>query len=92
MELTLCDEKNPIKEWMQVARSTQEPELDEEDTEGDCPLPSHLVTDTIASVDLQRETGSQNLSQHRRLLVTAIWKKGRRPLCGLQFEVRELRE
>jgi len=63
MELTLCDENNPIQEGMQVARSTQAPELDEEDTESDCPLPSHLVTDTIASVDLQRETGSQNLSQ-----------------------------
>ena len=31
MEITLHDAGNPIKEWMEVVRSTMEPELDEED-------------------------------------------------------------
>ena len=66
MELTLCDENNPIKEWMEVGRSTQDPVLDEDNTESDCPLPSHIVTDTVSSLDLQRETGSQNLQQWAR--------------------------
>ena len=60
MELSLSDHGNAIKEWMEYGRSTQDPVLDEEDTESDCPLPSHLVTDPVGSFP------SQDLSQWAR--------------------------
>ena len=63
MELSMTDANNPIKEWMEVGRSTVAPELDEEDTDSDCPIPSHLVTDTVDPNDLRRETGASNLSK-----------------------------
>lgn len=66
MELTLVDASNPIREWMEGARSTNAPELDDEDTESDPPIPSPLVTTTLDSHDLQRRTGSSSVSEWAR--------------------------
>jgi hypothetical protein len=52
MELTLVDASNPIREWMECARSTVEPELDEESLETDAPIPSAMVTVTADPRDL----------------------------------------
>jgi hypothetical protein len=46
LELTLVDASNPICEWMERARSTVQPELDEESPETDAPIPSAMVTAT----------------------------------------------
>jgi hypothetical protein len=43
MELTLIDASNPIREWMEYARSTVQPELDEESPGTDAPIPSVMV-------------------------------------------------
>jgi hypothetical protein len=46
MELTFVDVSNPIREWIERARSTVKPELDEEPLETDAPIPSLMVTAT----------------------------------------------
>jgi hypothetical protein len=61
MELTLVDASNPIREWMERARFTVEPELDEESSETDAPLPNAMVTATANPRDLQRCIGSQSV-------------------------------
>ncbi|TVU12808.1 hypothetical protein EJB05_46468, partial [Eragrostis curvula] len=43
MELTLLDESNPIRDWMEHGRSNGPPLLDEEATDSDTPIPSALV-------------------------------------------------
>jgi hypothetical protein len=58
MELTLVNVSNPICEWMERIRSTVKPELDEESTEIDAPIPSAMVTATANPRDIQRHTGS----------------------------------
>jgi hypothetical protein len=58
MELTLVDASNPIREWMERARSTVQPELDEESPETDAPIHSSMVTATADPRDLQCHTGS----------------------------------
>jgi hypothetical protein len=62
MELTLVDASNPIREWMECARSTVQPELDDESPETDAPIPSSMVTATADPRDLQHHTGSQSVS------------------------------
>jgi hypothetical protein len=62
MMLTLVDASNPIHEWMERARSTVQPELDEESSKTDAPIPSAIVTATAYPQDLQRRTGSQSIS------------------------------
>ena len=54
MELTLNEDNNPLRDWMETGRSNAAPELDEEDTDSDVPLPTHLVTDTVNTPDLQQ--------------------------------------
>jgi hypothetical protein len=66
MELTSVDVSNPIHEWMERARSTVQPEVDEESPETDAPIPSSMVTATADPQDLQRRTGSQSVSQWTR--------------------------
>jgi hypothetical protein len=44
MELTLVDASNPIREWMECARSTIQPELDEESPDTDASIPSVMMT------------------------------------------------
>jgi hypothetical protein len=63
MKLTLVDASNPIREWMERARSTIEPELDEESPEIDAPISSAMMTAIADPRDLQRRTGSQSVSQ-----------------------------
>jgi hypothetical protein len=63
MELTLVDASNPIREWMERARSTVKPELDEESLETDAPIPSAMVTAIADPQDLQRCTVSQYVLQ-----------------------------
>jgi hypothetical protein len=46
MKFTLIDASNPIREWMERARSTVKPELDEESPETDAPISSAMVTAT----------------------------------------------
>jgi hypothetical protein len=57
MGLTLVDVSNPIREWMERARSTVQPELDEESPKTDALIPSAMVTATADPRDLQRCTG-----------------------------------
>jgi hypothetical protein len=57
MEVTLVDVSNPIHEWMEHARSTVQPELDEESPDTDAPIPSAMVTATTHPQDLQCRTG-----------------------------------
>jgi hypothetical protein len=66
MELTLVDASNPIHEWMERARSTVQPELDEKSLETDALIPSLMVTVIADPQDLQRHTGSQSVSQWAR--------------------------
>jgi hypothetical protein len=66
MELTLVDASNPICEWMERARSTAEPELDEESPETDAPIPYAMVTATADPRNFQHRTGSQSVSQWAR--------------------------
>jgi hypothetical protein len=49
MELTLIDASNPIHEWMERARSTVQPELDEESPNTDAPIPSAMVRNQVVS-------------------------------------------
>jgi hypothetical protein len=66
MELTLVDASNPIREWMEHARSTVQLELDEESPDTDAHIPSVMVTATIHPRDLQRRTGSSSVSEWAR--------------------------
>jgi hypothetical protein len=63
MELTLVDASNCIHEWMERARSTVQPELDEESPDTDAPIPSVMVTVTVHPRDLQRRTESPSVSE-----------------------------
>jgi hypothetical protein len=58
----LIDVSNPIRGWMKRARSTVQPELDEESPDTDVPIPSAMVTTTTHPRDLQRRTGSPSVS------------------------------
>jgi hypothetical protein len=58
MELTLVNASNPIHKWMERARPTVQPELDEESPDIDAPIPSTMVTATTDPQDLQCRTGS----------------------------------
>jgi hypothetical protein len=51
---------------MERARSTVQPELDEESPETDALIPSSMVTATTNPRDLQCYTGSQSVSQLAR--------------------------
>jgi hypothetical protein len=66
MELTLVDVSNPIREWMERARSTVEPELDEESPDTDAPIPSVMVTAIAHPRDLQHRTGSSSILEWAR--------------------------
>jgi hypothetical protein len=46
MELTLVDASNHIREWMERARSTVQPELDEESPDTDALIHNAMVTAT----------------------------------------------
>jgi hypothetical protein len=66
MELTLVDASNPIREWMEHARSTVQPKLDEESPDTDAPIPSAMVTATTHPRDLKCHTGLSSVSEWAR--------------------------
>jgi hypothetical protein len=51
---------------MEYGRSNQGPVLDEDDDDGDVPLPSHIVTDHINDSDLHDATGDAYISDWAR--------------------------
>jgi hypothetical protein len=63
MELNLVDASNPIREWMERARSTVQPELDEESPGTDALIPNVMVIATTHPRDLQRRTGLSSISE-----------------------------
>jgi hypothetical protein len=66
MELTLVDASNSIREWMECARSTVQPELDEKSLDTDAPIHSAMVTAIAHHRDLQRRTGSSSVPEWAR--------------------------
>ena len=64
--LSFYDENNPVREWMEYGRSNRAPVLDEDDDDGDIPLPSHLVRDQINMSDLREATGDDSISDWAR--------------------------
>jgi hypothetical protein len=65
-QLSFYDEKNLVREWMEYGRSNRAPVLDEDDDEGDTPLPSHIVTEHITPSDLRTSTGDECISDWAR--------------------------
>ena len=63
MELSLYDSSNPIREWMEHGRSNSDPVLNEEGTETDSLVPSHLVTDDDAGRQLLRLSRAATISE-----------------------------
>ncbi|TKC13318.1 DUF domain-containing protein [Robertmurraya kyonggiensis] len=64
--LSFYDPKNPVREWMEYGRSNKAPVLDEDDDEGDTPLPSNIVADKINPADLRTSTGEDCISDWAR--------------------------
>ena len=60
--LLFYDENNPVWEWMEYGRSNRALVLDEDDDDGDIPLPSHIVRDQINLSDLREATGDDCIS------------------------------
>ena len=60
--LSFYDENNLVREWMKYGRSNRAPVLDEDDDDGDIPLPSHIVRDQINESDLREATGNDSIS------------------------------
>jgi hypothetical protein len=78
MEIILVDASNPIREWMECARSTVQPKLDEESPEIDAHIPSLMLTATTDPRDLQRRTGSQYVLQWARKNIGDSHKRKRK--------------
>jgi hypothetical protein len=92
MELTLVDASNPIREWMEHARSTVQPELDEESPDTDALISSVMVTATTHPRDLQYRTGLSSISEWaRKNIGDSHREKGRHMLCGLQGTTKDRR-
>jgi hypothetical protein len=92
MELTLVDPSNPIREWMERARSTVQPELDEESPDTDALIPSVMVIATAHPRDLQRRTGSSSILEWARKNIGDSHRgKTRHMLCGLQGTTKDIR-
>ena len=51
---------------MEYGRSNRTPVLDEDDDDGDIPLPSHIVRDQINMSDLREATGDDSISDWAR--------------------------
>jgi hypothetical protein len=75
--LSFYDEHHPVWEWFEYGRSNQEPVLDEDDDDGDVPLPSHLVSDHVDPSDLRETTGDDCISDwaHRVVGDTHLGKR-----------------
>ena len=64
--LSFYDENNPVREWMEYGRSNRAPVLDEDEDDGDVPLPSHIVRDQINLSDLREAMGDDSISDWAR--------------------------
>jgi uncharacterized membrane protein YgcG len=75
--LSFYDDNNPLREWMEYGRSNRDPVLDEDDDDGDVPIPSQLVRDHINISDLCDATGDECISDwaHRHVGDTHIGKR-----------------
>jgi hypothetical protein len=75
--LSFYEHNNPLREWMEYGRSNHGPVLDEDDDDGDVPLPSHIVTDHINDSDLHDATGDACISDwaHRNVGNTHLGKR-----------------
>jgi hypothetical protein len=60
--LSFYDENNPVREWMEYGRFNRAPVLDEDDDDGDIPLPPHIVRDQINMSDLREAMGDDSIS------------------------------
>ncbi|KAK3118492.1 hypothetical protein QOZ80_9BG0700110 [Eleusine coracana subsp. coracana] len=86
MELSLYDQSNLIRDWMEHGRSNAIPLLDEESTESDTPIPSRMVIEDDTSSELQRITRTSSLAKHvgdthigkRKLLSMRRKEKGKK--------------
>jgi hypothetical protein len=88
----LVDASNPIHEWMERARSTVQPKIDEESPDTDAPIPSAMVTTTTHPQDLQRRTRSSSISEWARKNIGDSHRgKIRHMLCGLQGTAKDRR-
>jgi hypothetical protein len=81
MELTLVDASNPIREWMERARTTIQLELDEESLDTDAPIPGAMVTVTADPRYLQRHTGSQSISEWARRNIDDSHRRKKKDIC-----------
>jgi hypothetical protein len=64
--LSFYEHNNPLREQMEYGRSNQGLVLDEDDDDGDVPIPSHIVTDHINDSDLRDATGDACISDWAR--------------------------
>ena len=55
-----------LNTMMEYGRSNRAPVLDEDDDDGDIPLPSHIVRDQINVSDLREATGNDSISDWAR--------------------------
>ena len=55
-----------MREWMEYGRFNRAPVLDEDDDDGDIPLPSHIVRDQINLLDLREVAGDDSISDWAR--------------------------
>jgi hypothetical protein len=62
-DLSFYDMNNQIKDWMDNAWSNACPELDEDSTESDAPVPSPLVTDLVDLTDICRATEASSVAE-----------------------------
>jgi hypothetical protein len=90
MELTLVDASNPIHEWMERARSTVHPELDEESPDTNAPTLSAMVTAAVDPRDLQRRTGSSSVSEWARRNIGDS-HRGKRKTYAMQLKKQSKR-
>src|SRR6185437_4644725 len=58
--------RDRFMQWMAYGRSNRAPVLDEDDDDGDIPLPSHIVRDQINVSDLREATGNDSISDWAR--------------------------
>ncbi|XP_015649249.1 uncharacterized protein [Oryza sativa Japonica Group] len=63
LDLSFYESNNQIKKWMDNARSNANPELDEDSTESDAPVPSPLVANLVDLTDLRRTTGASTIAE-----------------------------
>jgi hypothetical protein len=92
MELTLVDASNPICEWMEHARSTIQPELDEKSPDTDALIPSVMVTATAHPRDLQRCTGSSSISEWAQKNIGGSHRGEKEDICYAAYKTQQKTE